>query len=448
MPGLAEIDILMTLKAAATSALAATLAAFALILLLVRLRVPLSLAIFGGAVALAALFGRPPGEIGSMALAGVTRPQTIGLVLVVVLMVTLSEAMRRCGQLDEIVAVAKAFLRRPAVTMAALPALIGLMPMPGGAQLSAPMVESAAGGAEVSRDRLSAINYWFRHIWEHWWPLYPGVMVAVSVTHSDAGAFILHQFPLGISMALCGLLLFRGAHPQVRRAAPVSGGRHVGRLLRATSTIWIILLVWGAVRAGFVAAFGHREDHAVLAAAGKYGPLALGLIVSLVWTICLHRMSARQAAAVLRRSSIYTLAAAVIAVMVFWQSIQHVEAAGLIARELADLHVPVAIVVAVLPLIAGLTTGLAVGFVGTSFPIVVAMVAAMPDGSSVRPYVALAYAFGHLGQMLSPLHICQIVSNEYFQASSRAVYRLILPSAGAMAAVAVAYFLLLRLITG
>ena len=428
------------------SALAATLAAFGLILLLTRLRVPLAVGVPAGAVALGVLFRQGPGQIASMCAAGAVAPQTVGLVVVVVIMLVLSETMRRAGQLDRIVELARAFLRRPAVTMAALPALIGLLPMPGGAHLSAPMVEAAAGGAEVSRERLSAINYWFRHIWEHWWPLYPGVIVATALTASSPAQFALYQLPLGVLMAAAGLWIFRGTHPDLHRTAGRAPAGHAWRLLWATSTIWVILLVWTAVRAAAAWALGEGARGPWAEAAGRYGPLAAGLAVSLAWTARVNRLGAADLAAVLKRGSIYKLALVVVGVMVFWHAIRQVDAARQIAVELQRLRVPAEIVVAALPFIAGLVTGLAVGFVGTSFPIVLAVVAAMGDGGSIRPYVALAYGFGHLGQMLSPLHVCQIMSNEYFGAAGRRVYRLLAPTVVLMAAATVAYFALLRLL--
>ena len=444
MSCLADAAFWSAVRAAASSSLAATLAAFAMILVLTRLKVPLAASVLAGAGALGALFGLRGGGVASMCLAGAVRPQTLGLVVVVILMLVLSEAMRRAGQLDRMVELARAFLRRPAVTMAALPALIGLMPMPGGAHLSAPMVEAAAGGAEVSRERLSAINYWFRHIWEHWWPLYPGVIVATAMTRSGPGEFALYQVPLGVLMAASGLLIFRGSHGDLHRTGPRPPAGQVRRLLKATSTIWVILLVWGAVRAALVWALGAEPDGRWAAAAGRYGPLAAGLAVSLAWTIRLNRLGAAEMLAVLKRPSIYKLSLVVVAVMIFWHAIRHVDAARQIAAELAALRVPAEIVVALLPLIAGLVTGLAVGFVGTSFPIVLAVVAAMPAGGSIRPYVALAYGFGHLGQMLSPLHVCQVMSNEYFGAASRGVYRRLAPTIALMAAATVAYAMALR----
>jgi len=445
---LAETEFLTALRWAATSSLATTLAAFGLILLLTRLRVPLSISILAGAVALDVLSGRGAVEVLRLSLLGAVQPQTVGLVVVVVLMLILSEVMRRAGQLDEIVTLARSCLRRPAVAMAALPALIGLMPMPGGAQLSAPMVEAAAGGTKVSPDRLSAINYWFRHVWEHFWPLYPGVMVAMSLTKSDVGSFVLYQLPLGVFMAASGLLIFRKSHPDLHRSAPRAPAGQAWRLLRSTSTIWIILVVWCAVRVLLSFVLGAPADGGTLDAVGRYGPLAAGLAVSLCWTVRLNRMTAADIRAVLRRPSIYKLALVVVSVMVFWYAVRQAGAARQIAEELSALHVPPEVVVALLPLIAGLVTGLAVGFVGTSFPIVLAVVAAMPGQPSIRPYVALAYAFGHLGQMLSPLHVCQVVSNEYFRARSGAMVRRIVPAAAAMAILAVAYFLVLRIAVG
>ena len=178
------------------AALMYTLGSFLLILVLARIKVPLSLSILAGAVAIGAFFGLGPGQISLAALGGAIRPGTIALAIITMLLLAISETMRASGQMERIVSLAKAFFRRPAVTMAALPALIGLLPMPGGALFSAPLVEAAAGKEKTNSGLLSAINYWFRHIWECWWPLYPGVILAVALTKSDIGTFIAFQFPL------------------------------------------------------------------------------------------------------------------------------------------------------------------------------------------------------------------------------------------------------------
>ena len=430
-------------------ALPCTLGVFALILVLTCLKVPLSAAILVGTVACGGVFGLDAGEIACAAGAGAVQPRTIALTLAIVLLLGLSGIMRLSGQLDRIVALARSVLRRPTVTMAALPALIGLMPMPGGALVSAPMVASAAGDGETRGNVLSAINYWFRHIWEHWWPLYPGVMLATDIVGGVSGAsgglgvFALYQFPLGVAMAVSGLVLFRGVHPSLHAKSSRPAAGTLPKLLVATSSIWIIVAVWLVAHHAVMPLLRPHLPGA-LGGVAKYFSLSAGLVASIMWTACLNRLSAGQAAKAFVHASVLKLAAVVVSVMVFQHMWSSVAAAAGIARELRDLHVPVMLVAMALPFVAGLVTGLAIGFVGTSFPIVLNVVVAAGDGGDLRAYVALAYAFGHLGQMASPLHVCYFVSNEHFGTSFAAVYRRIAPAVIATAALACAYFAVLK----
>jgi len=123
-----------------------------------------------------------------------------------------------------------------------------------------------------------------------------------------------------------------------------------------------------------------------------------------------------------------------------------VGAAEQVGREMLAYQVPVVIVAAALPFIAGMVTGAAVGFVGTSFPILLPMITTAYPDESIRPYVALAYAFGHLGQLMSPLHVCHVVSNQYFKTSFGPVYRQLIPAAVPNAVLVIAYFMLLKML--
>lgn len=56
----------------------------------------------------------------------------------------------------------------------------------------------------------------------------------------------------------------------------------------------------------------------------------------------------------------------------------------------------------------------------------------------------LAYGCGHLGMMLSPLHLWHVVSNRYFNTTFGPVYRRIVPPAAVLAALVGGYFAALR----
>jgi len=136
----------------------------------------------------------------------------------------------------------------------------------------------------------------------------------------------------------------------------------------------------------------------------------------------------------------------VISVMMFEGMLEYTDATVKIRDGLTQMRVPLLVVLVALPFIAGLVTGLAVGFVGTSFPIVMGLITSMDSGGMIWPYVMFAYFFGHMGQMVSPMHLCYILSNRYFGTTFARVYRYIIPSVIVASFGAMGYFIALKAI--
>jgi len=424
-------------------ALTFTLAGFTLILILARLKVPLGLAILLGGMFSGLMLGMGGWELLRFIPQSALKGGTLGLAVISILLVGLSSTMEISGQMGRIVSLAQEFFRRPAVTMAALPALIGLLPMPGGALFSAPMVAEAAKGGQVSAGLLSAINYWYRHIWEYWLPLYPGVVLATTLVGTSLGNWLMFMLPLGVLMTLSGLSILVRVHPNLRAGGPKASSGTKRRLLMAVSPVWIILLVWAPI--GFFAkkVLGSFPSGEVVQAVTMFGPLSAGIFASVILTSIRAGLDRKTLRSIWTGRGIYEVAGLVIAVRIFEAVLSHVGAPGRIGAELTGARIPLVIVVATLPFIAGMVTGLAIGFVGTSFPIVLGLVAA---GQSPWPFVVLGYAFGHQGQMLSPVHMCHVLSNRYFDTPFPPVYRCIVPAVILNMTGAVGYAMLLNAI--
>ncbi|MCK4277250.1 MAG: DUF401 family protein [Phycisphaerae bacterium] len=205
----------------------------------------------------------------------------------------------------------------------------------------------------------------------------------------------------------------------------------------------MILLIWAAGSRALELVPTDRLFGQLAGEIEKYLPLVIGLVASWAWTIRVNRLSARQVGQIVAAWRVWSIVLLVISVMIFQHMLSVVDAPARIGDGLTKARVPLVLVMAALPFIAGIVTGLAVGFVGTSFPIVLALV---PGDESIRPYVVLAYAFGHLGQMCSPLHLCHVVSNRFFKTGYGPVYRELLPAAAVAGTLSVAYFLLLKLL--
>jgi hypothetical protein len=123
------------------------------------------------------------------------------------------------------------------------------------------------------------------------------------------------------------------------------------------------------------------------------------------------------------------------AVMLFKGTIEAAGAAYTLFSDMQYIGLPTPVLLAFLPFLTGFATGISMGFVGISLPLLVPFIAL---GSQVSSYaLILAYISGYVGVLLSPLHLCLILSTEYFKASLAKVYRLILPPLLAIEAVAV-----------
>ena len=82
--------------------------------------------------------------------------------------------------------------------------------------------------------------------------------------------------------------------------------------------------------------------------------------------------------------------------------------------EMDSWGLPLIAILIVLPFIAGMSTGFAFGFVGACFPIVLNLTGDHPSLLTLLATSMLAFNAGYAGMMLSPVHVCLIVTNEYF----------------------------------
>ncbi|MGM0419692.1 MAG: DUF401 family protein [Bacillota bacterium] len=64
----------------------------------------------------------------------------------------------------------------------AIPSVIGVLPMPGGAVFSAPIIEPIGKEISMSRERLTSLNIYYRHLWYFVSPYMPSLMIASSLS--------------------------------------------------------------------------------------------------------------------------------------------------------------------------------------------------------------------------------------------------------------------------
>ena len=144
--------------------------------------------------------------------------------------------------------------------------------------------------------------------------------------------------------------------------------------------------------------------------------------------------------------SLLSMMLVIAGVMVFQGVLEDSRAISQIGRSLTSAHVPIALVVVTLPFLVGGITGITVAFVGTTFPITFSLLTNAGMIEHLLPYTVLAFCSGYCGVLLSPLHVCLVVTCAYFKTDLARIYpRLFLPCA-ALAAGGLLSFLINRFI--
>ena len=401
-------------------ALIKVLCCFGLILAMNRLRLHLSICLLIGGVAVGFWMGQSPVQIGRGVAVSLTSRETLQLVAIICLILVVSQLMKVSGQLDRIVKNFVAMVKNASTVSVVMPALIGLLPMPGGALFSAPMVETAVTGCSLSQDRKTAVNYWFRHIWEFWWPLYPGVVLAVSLLQVEMWRFILIQAPLTlISVGAGSIFLLQPLRGNGNRDK--HGSRGVQALGPFLWEVMPILLVVGCIV--FLALLRNCLLWAGLRVnLPTSSPLLLGLLTCSIWVMWTNRLRLQDLWKAVMNDNTLPMLLLIFGIMAFKGALIDSQAVLQIKEEMVQYRIPFLMVVMGMPFVSGLITGIAVGFVGATFPLLVPLFAGLSPLDFLL-HASLAYVSGYLGMMLSPVHICLLVTKDYFKASLAASYR-------------------------
>jgi integral membrane protein (TIGR00529 family) len=372
--------------------------AFVLIVVLLRLRWNFGLVMLLAALFLGSLY--LIGPLGQLRVLVVSTldPITVNLVTGLMLIMVLENIIRKRGLLKRMMEAVVNVAGDRRIAMAVLPGVIGLLPSAGGAVFSAPMVQEAAADVEMRPEHKAFINYWFRHIWEYISPLYPGVVLAAAVTKVPMNTFLFSQLPLPLSVVGAGALLgFRGI-----KKGGVAGARTRDNL----KTLFLTLL---PITLSVVLVVVFRM------------PLAVAMLSVVVVMFLFYRYSANDVLTTLRESLSVNVMLMVIGIMVFKGMLDATGAIVALPVFFRQSGIPTAAVIFVLPFIVGLLTGLTVGFVGATFPIITTMMGGAPDAGAVT----FAFASGFAGVMLSPTHLCLLLTVRYFKADLAGTYRFI-----------------------
>jgi len=392
------------------------LAVLALMAVLLWKRMQIGHVMFICAVLFGLAHNMHPLELAKQLFATLLSPSSLNVLLTLVFITMLESVMREAGLQNSLVEGLTEASGNNRFTLASLPAVIGLLPSAGGARFSAPLVAEAAKQVAISSEQKAAINYYYRHIFEYFLPVYPSTLLAVEVLGIPMSRYILLMFPFTIVSTLAGFFLLKKIPATFKQAASdasTAKKKVLVGLLPITAVVVLVVFV----------------DINIL--------LALPLVTTV--TFLYYRLSGRLILPIIRESLAWRLLYMVFAALYLRDVLLNSGSIGQMTSFFNGLGLGQAFFAVILPFTIGFLTGFPIPATTIVLPLVKA--AASPD--SLLPLAALSMVANISGTMFTPLHLCFIMSIEHFCADFAGSLRKVFLPQGLVMLSAFLYFFLL-----
>ena len=373
---------------------------FFAIIILTFMKVNLWISLLGTTFLVGLLFHLPVAKIGMDLVSATLDEKTLLLIAALFTILFFSNLLKETGRMNKILEGFRHILKDMRVVVALLPAMIGLMPLVGGALVSAPMVVEGSDQLKLSPERRTFINYWFRHVWEYILPTYPALILAATLVGVPVRKLGWVNFPLTPVAIFSGAMIgFWG----------ISNSKEGGEVSQRTS-VWELLTNLLPLIFALVLVIGFKVELAY-----AFGLTILGMIV-------FNRIDPRTILKALKGSLSIELLLTVVTVMGFKKVLESSQAILTISTFLSSSGVPFRLIAIFVPFIVGVMTGMTIAPIAIGFPILIPLFQNDPDFLN---YMMLAFASGIAGDLLSPFHLCLVLTKDYFHAEWKGIFRLL-----------------------
>jgi integral membrane protein (TIGR00529 family) len=336
----------------------------------------------------------------------------------------LSQLYKDSGAMDLLNKSLEEVLRKPKAILTVIPAVIGLLPVAGGALMSAPVVDAVGDELRLSRPKKVYVNLWFRHLIFLTYPLSPQFIIAVALTGMTSTALLSIVIPVVVLMAAIGYLAsFRGVKEPSKERGPLRRALGFGSFLRAFSPIAVSIA--GALALGFLS---HELS--------KRGLDVLIAVVMGLATLAATGVTAKSLLNALRGPTIYDITLATFGAFLLRNVVSASGLSGAL-KSLVPSGSPGLLLVATVSTLCGFCLGSASGGLAVSISVLKDVM-----NFSFRE-AALAYMAACLGYIISPLHLCLLFTVDYFKADLKEVYKVTLPSFAVSLAITAMLFALI-----
>lgn len=338
---------------------------------------------------------------------------TIKLILALSFIRIFEMILREHAVLTNMMNAVKTIFKNRKVVAASMPLLIGLLPSVGGAYFSAPMVDEATRDTKMSLEEKGFVNYWLRHPWEYILPLYPGILLASAISKIELRDFIVVNLSYAVFTLITGFIFgMKGVKGVIQMDNRLS-----------KEGIWSFIPIAAVL---LLVVIFHMELH-------------YALMATVVALFFFYRYKSKEILSSLKHGFSFDVILLILSIMLFKEAMEASGAVKNVSQFFMEEGIPTFPILFLLPFVTGLLTGITIGFVGSTFPLILSI-----TGNTSLAAISFAFASGFLGVLLSPVHVCLILTREYFKADLWGMYKMIIPASLIVFCVAIVQYLILK----
>jgi len=269
------------------------------------------------------------------------------------------------------------------------PAVMGLLPIPGGAILSAPLIDAIL--PEENLNKKGAINVWFRHVALFLYPLNPTIIITASLVNADLQTLVIMLFPCAVIYILIGYLYYLLRSRNLHESNEFST-RSLYPLIFIILPVILIIVLWNYM--------------------SQYLAMLLAISITIIILVIFASVTIDTIINVCRRMRIWDFALLMIAIFFYAEVIKMVMRGTILTIFPHDI---------VSVIFISMALGFITGRILLSLIIVIPFFATYFGLSLVN--VIIIYAAAFVGYLISPMHPCLITTAKYFNTTPEGIMR-------------------------
>lgn len=341
-------------------------------------------------------------------------PLTIAVVLATFGIMWLSQLYKLTRVIDTLSDSVDKIINNPKIVSSVLPAIIGFLPVAGGALMSAPLVDSQTEKLGLKPEKKAYVNIWYRHTIFPVYPLSQVLVITAALTGVAFPLLLLRQVPVVIVMIIVGYVIsFWKTSSGKNEDLTEKHGRNLSDVKRFFVAFSPILATILAVVVLDVSGLG-------LANVGF--DVFIATIIGIIVLLILSKPSLRVVASPLKSWQIYGITLAAYGAFLLRNVAVATGMSEILRAFVVSGSIDILVLLTLVPAVLGFITGSPSGGVAISVSILAGLLVFSPNAA------ALLFMSAYLGYLIVPSHLCLAFTVDYFKCSIKKVYKYMIPS--------------------